>query len=136
MADYTPNYNLEKPTQDDNYDVSGFIGENMDKIDAALADKASKIYFLYGTLFADASAWGTDTINGQQVPIQVVEITDLPGGGSGPVSVGGRKLTPAEKEAESDGMLDVWEQAEGSVTIVCYGDKPTIDLPIMVKVEG
>ena len=38
MANYTPNYNLKKPAQDDFFDVDDF-NENADKIDTALNGK-------------------------------------------------------------------------------------------------
>ena len=39
MPDYTPNYNLEQPFQEEYYNVD-VQNQNMEKIDAALAKKA------------------------------------------------------------------------------------------------
>ena len=66
MPESTPNYNLAKPSLTDAYDV-GVQNSNMDKIDAALADKADLI---------------DGRIDTGQMPINVVPIATTSGSGS------------------------------------------------------
>ena len=66
MPESTPNYNLAKPSLTDAYDV-GVQNINMDKIDAALADKADLI---------------DGRIDTGQMPINVVPIATTSGSGS------------------------------------------------------
>ena len=65
MPESTPNYNLAKPSLTDAYDV-GVQNSNMDKIDAALADKADLI---------------DGRIDTGQMPINVVPIATTSGSG-------------------------------------------------------
>ncbi|KSV60315.1 hypothetical protein [Acetivibrio ethanolgignens] len=126
--EYTENLKLRKPLQDEPYDVDNF-NQNADKIDSAIARKADKSIEKSATLFA--SSWTGDTAP-YYITIDV----------EGATATNNIEILPAatliqeQYEAMSSAGITGADQAEGSVTLKAFGDKPKIDLPIIVIVRG
>lgn len=66
---------------------------------------------------------------------QTVTVTDLPAGAKGVIGLAD-SATAAQREAARDAMLAKTAQAAGSVTITADGDKPTINIPIVITEVG
>jgi hypothetical protein len=96
---------------------------------SALAGKANKSVEYTGTL--DKDDW-----TGSEAPYtQTVSISGLPANAKGLIGLADT-ATAAQREAARDAMLIKTAQAAGSVTITADGDKPTINIPIVILEVG
>lgn len=105
--------------------INGEADSNMTKIDAALGGKADHSKTEQAVLLA--SGW-----TGETAPYyQVLAIEGL-----GAEQNGNIYLSPSasseQKESARKAVLSLGVQAEGSLTIICDGVKPEIDIPVSV----
>lgn len=124
----TPNLGLSKPEGNEWADVE-YLNQNADKIDSAIASKADKSIEKSATLLA--SSWIGDTAP-YYITITVEEATATNNIEILPAAT----LIQEQYEAMSSAGITGADQAEGSVTLKAFGEKPTIDLPIIVIVRG
>ena len=97
-------------------------------LSTTLAGKAAVSVAYTATLTA-ASWTGTGPYT------QTVTVTGLPAGAKGVVGLAD-SATAAQREAARDAMLVKTAQDAGSVTITADGDKPTINIPIVITEVG
>ncbi|MDL2217370.1 hypothetical protein LJC27_01780 [Christensenellaceae bacterium OttesenSCG-928-M15] len=159
MASYTPNYNLERPAQDDFYDVDKF-NANATKIDIAMkqnADAVESATDLAGAHAARHATNGADPLTPAQIgaaPAAVsrnVTLTSTAWSGSGPYtqSVAWTGATALSLffydiiDAPSEDQLDAYEDARitctpgvNIVTVRVNGDKPAINIPFVLVKMG
>lgn len=122
MSTFTKNYNLEKPAQNDFYDID-VQNKNMDKIDSAL--RKLRLTF-------PASGWSSSAPYTQTINELDVTATDTPERWfdfPDPVPEG----FDYDKYTEETGFVTYCETGDGSITAVCRTDKPTMDLVIVFK---
>ena len=122
MSTFTKNYNLEKPAQNDFYDID-VQNKNMDKIDSALR----KLRITFPASGWSSSAPYTQTINGLDItatdtPERWFDFPD-------PVPEG----FDYDKYTEETGFVTYCETGDGSIKAVCRTDKPTMDLVVVFK---
>lgn len=128
MATTTPNLGLTKPATTDYYDI-GIHNANMDKIDTAVNGKAAKSTIRTATL--TAAGW-----TGSSAPYtQTVTVSGLPAGAKGTVGLADT-ATDEQYEAAVAAMLRKTAQASNSITIKAYGEKPSVNIPIVVLEVG
>lgn len=112
-------------------DVTQYIQEGtpwsaVDANEAYSKANASKEY----TATLTAVAW-----TGTGPYTQTVTVTGLAAGAKGTVGLSD-SATQAQREAARDAILSKTAQAANSVTITADGDKPTINIPIVILEVG
>lgn len=125
--EYTPNYNLPLPDEDDFFNLEHF---NIPKLilDEALADKANKSNVLNLTL--TASNWA-----GSAPYTYVLAVTGATSSNLIEITTPGT-ITDEQITAYEKAQTKKITQATDTITLYAYGTKPTIDLPITVIVRG
>lgn len=99
------------------------------QINDILSDKSDKSALTATTL--SASGWtGTDAPYTQTISVAGVTTT------SANEILPGAEITADQLEALQTANIQDGGQAEGSLTLLAYGDKPDIDLPVRVIVRG
>lgn len=126
--EYTKYLNLKKPSPDEPYNIDIF-NENADRVDLEMEKRAVKSLSQTATLLAEA--WeGEEAPYTYTLPVEGATDTNnievLPA----------VPLTQEQYEAMSGACITGAGQAEGSITLDAWGDKPEIDLPIIVIVRG
>ena len=132
-ASTTPNYSLyvtddaNEKFQDWRRGMCGTTDSNMTKIDAALAGKADKSKPVYVTLTVDG--WtGTGPFT------QELAVTGLGADQAGNICVS-HSATQEQREVSRNALLGIVGQSTGKLTIVADGDKPAIEIPLMVTIQ-
>lgn len=127
MATQTQYYNLIKPAGNENVDIN-VINGNMDLIDTVLHGKADGLTISYLAATLLSTGWIGDaapytynlTLEGITVDSNgIITVADT--------------ATDEQYESAVYAMLRKVAQAENSLTIKAYGEKPTVDIPITVR---
>lgn len=127
MATQTQYYNLTKPAGNENVDIN-VLNENMDLIDSALHKKADgqAISYLNATLLS--TGW-----TGAEAPYTYdLTLEGITADSDGLITVADT-ATDEQYQAAVTAMLRKTAQAENNLTIKAYGEKPTVDIPITVR---
>ena len=130
----TKNYNLALTTDDQTKfkewreTINGNSNSNMEKIDTALGEKANLSVAINATLLA--SAWSDDSPYTQTVTVE-----GLKADSNGVISIA-QKATSEQIEIVCDAGLYISNQADGTLTITAYGDKPNVDIPVIIILLG
>jgi hypothetical protein len=124
--EYTQNYNLKKPGQEDFYNVEDF-NENADIIDQKLKEIEDKTQNINVTL--DTSWLGSAAPYSKSVTVTGILETDTP---IIDVVMSGTYSTD-EARIEAWGYIYRAVTANGSITFYAT-EKPTVSLPIQIKV--
>lgn len=124
--EYTQNYNLKKPGQEDFYNVEDF-NENADIIDQKLKEIEDKTQHINVTL--DTSWVGSAAPYSNSVTVTGILETDTP---IIDVVMSGTYSTD-EARIEAWGYIYRAVTANGSITFYAI-EKPTVSLPIQIKV--
>ena len=123
---YTPNYGLKKPEQDDFYNVEDF-NENADIIDQKLKeieDKTQNINVTLDTSWSGSSAPYSKTVTVSDILATDTPIIDIVMSG-----------TYSTDEARAEAWGYIYRAVTSADSITFYAtDKPTVDLPIQIKV--
>jgi hypothetical protein len=128
MPNTTPNLGLTKPLESEYYNIN-VHNENMDKLDTAINARALKSKSYTATL--TAAGW-----TGSSAPYtQTVTVSGLPAGAKGTVGLADA-ATDEQYEAAVAAMLRKTAQASNSITIKAYGEKPSVNIPIVVLEVG
>lgn len=126
--EYTPNYNLPLPNEDDFFNLEHF---NVPKsiLDEVLADKANKSDVLNLTL--TASNWV-----GSAAPYTyVLAVTGATSSNLIETTIPST-ITDEQLTAYEAAQVKKITQSTDTITLYAYGTKPIIDLPITVIVRG
>lgn len=109
--------------------MNGTTDSNMQKIDAALGEKADASICVDKVLYA--SSWiGDSAPYTQDILIEGLNAND-----NGSVSVSA-SASPEEWTAATDAKMRVIEQADGKLVVSADGGKPNIDIGISVIILG
>lgn len=109
--------------------INGTDNSNMVKIDTALAGKAQRSAIVNATL--TAGGWTGDTAPFQQV----IAIDGLTAEQNGSASLA-QNVSAEQLSAAKAASMRVSAQGEGTLTITADGDKPAVDIPIVVILLG
>lgn len=108
--------------------INGNVNSNMIKIDTALGEKANLSVAINATLLA--SAWS------ENAPyIQTIAVDGLKADSNGVISIA-QNVTSEQIEIVCDAALYISGQADGSLTITANGDKPNVDIPVIIILLG
>ena len=130
----TKNYNLALTTDDQTKfkewreTINGNSNSNMEKIDTALGEKANLSVAINATLLA--SDWSDDSPYTQTVTVE-----GLKADSNGVISIA-QNATSEQIEIVCDAGLYISNQADGTLTITAYGDKPNVDIPVIIILLG
>lgn len=130
----TKNYNLALTTDDQTKfkewreTINGNSNSNMEKIDTALGEKANLSVAINATLLS--SAWSDDSPYTQTVTVE-----GLKADSNGVISIA-QNATSEQIEIVCDAGLYISNQADGTLTITAYGDKPNVDIPVIIILLG
>lgn len=91
----------------------------------ALAEKCDASNSVSGTLLASGWSDGQQTLSMSGVKANQNGYASLP-----------QNVTDAQFEAAATAVIDVSAQADGTVTFICRGDVPQIDIPVVVTLLG
>ena len=129
MPNTTIHYNFKKPKLSEAADIE-VINENMDVIDSELYNKQNKSARMAMTL--SASLW-----SGANAPFQYTLAVPgvLPENGTNQEVYQPANPTVAQVEAYNAAIFRDGGQTTDQITILAYGDKPLIDIPIIVEVK-
>lgn len=109
--------------------INGKTNSNMVKIDAALSEKAHSSVAISATL--TASGW-----TGSAAPFtQTINVAGLTANQNGTISVA-QSATAAQRESAREAILSPTGQTAGKLTISADGDKPTVNIPVVVILMG
>ncbi len=130
----TTNYHL-KLTDDDQTkfkewreSINGNSNSNMEKIDTALGEKAN-LSVAFNAVFL-MSAWSDDSPY-----VQTISVDGLAAEQNGIITIG-QNITTEQFEDVVAAEIRITDQADGTLTVTAYGDKPTRDIPVTIILLG
>ena len=106
--------------------INGNSNSNMEKIDTALGEKANLSVAINAVLLM--SAWSDDSPY-----VQTISVEGLTADQNGIITIG-QNITTEQLEVKAD--MRISDQADGSLTVTAYGDKPTRDIPVTIILLG
>ena len=130
----TANYNLILTDDDQTKfkewreSINGNSNSNMEKIDTALGEKANLSVAINAVLLM--SAWSDDSPY-----VQTISVEGLNADQNGIITIG-QNITTEQIEDVVDADMRISSQADGSLTVTAYGDKPTRDIPVTIILLG
>ena len=130
----TANYNLILTDDDQTKfkewreSINGNSNSNMEKIDTALGEKANLSVAISAVL--SMSEWS------ENAPYsQTISVDGLTEEQNGIITIG-QNITTEQIEDAVDADMRISSQADGSLTVTAYGDKPTRDIPVTIILLG
>lgn len=108
--------------------INGNSNSNMEKIDTALGEKANLSVAINAVLLM--SAWSDDSPY-----VQTISVEGLTADQNGIITIG-QNITTEQIEDVVAADMRISDQADGSLTITAYGDKPTRDIPVTIILLG
>lgn len=109
--------------------LCGKAGSNMQKIDAALGEKADRSSGMTAVLLA--SGWV-----GVEAPfLQELLVEGLPAEQNGMIGVA-QSATPEQREAAREALLSLVGQSDGKLTVAADGELPEMDIPVQIVLIG
>lgn len=104
--------------------INGNSNSNMEKIDAALGEKANLSVAINYVLLM--SAWS------EVAPyVQTISIDDLGADQNGILTIG-QNITTEQLEDVVAADMRITDQADGTLIVTAYGDKPIRDIPVTI----
>ena len=108
--------------------INGNSNSNMKKIDTALGEKANLSVAINAVLLV--SAWS------ENAPYsQTISVDGLAAEQNGIITIG-QNITTEQLEDVVAADMRITDQADGSLTVTAYGDKPTRDIPVTIILLG
>lgn len=104
--------------------INGNSNSNMEKIDTALGEKANLSVAINAVLLM--SAWSDDSPY-----VQTISVEGLTADQNGIITIG-QNITTEQLEDVVAADMRISDQADGSLTVTAYGDKPTRDIPVLI----
>lgn len=130
----TTNYNLILTDDDQTKfkewreSINGNSNSNMEKIDTALGEKANLSVAISAVL--SMSTWS------ENAPYsQTISVDGLTEEQNGIITIG-QNITTEQIEDVVAADIRISSQADGSLTVTAYGDKPTRDIPVTIILLG
>ena len=130
----TKNYNLVLTDDDQTKfkewreSINGNSNSNMEKIDTALGEKANLSVAISAVLVM--SAWS------ENAPYsQTISVDGLTEEQNGIITIG-QNITTEQIEDVVAADMRITNQADGSLTVTAYGDKPTRNIPVTIILLG
>ena len=108
--------------------INGNSNSNMEKIDTALGEKANLSVAINAVLLM--SAWSDDSPY-----VQTISVEGLTADQNGLITIG-QNITTEQLEDVVAADMRISDQADGSLTVTAYGDKPTRDIPVTIILLG
>ncbi len=108
--------------------INGNSNSNMEKIDTALGEKANLSVAINAVLLM--SAWSDDSPY-----VQTISVEGLNADQNGIITIG-QNITTEQLEDVVAADMRISDQADGSLTVTAYGDKPTRDIPVIIILLG
>ena len=108
--------------------INGNSNSNMEKIDTALGEKANLSVAINAVLLM--SAWSDDSPY-----VQTISVEGLNADQNGIITIG-QNITTEQPEDVVAADMRISDQADGSLTVTAYGDKPTCDIPVTIILLG
>ena len=108
--------------------INGNSNSNMEKIDTALGEKANLSVAINAVLLM--SAWSDDSPY-----VQTISVEGLNADQNGIITIG-QNITTEQLEVPMAADMRISDQADGSLTVTAYGDKPTRDIPVTIILLG
>ena len=108
--------------------INGNSNSNMEKIDTALGEKANLSVAINAVLLM--SAWSDNSPY-----IQTISVDSLTADQNGIITIG-QNITTEQIEDVVAADMRITDQADGSLTVTAYGDKPTRDIPVTIILLG
>ena len=108
--------------------INGNSNSNMEKIDTALGEKANLSVAINAVLLM--SAWSDDSPD-----VQTISVEGLTADQNGIITIG-QNITTEQLEDVVAADMRISDQADGSLTVTAYGDKPTRDIPVTIILLG
>ena len=108
--------------------INGNSNSNMEKIDTALGEKANLSVAINAVLLM--SAWSDDSPY-----VQTISVEGLNADQNGIITIG-QNITTEQLEDVVASDMRISDQADGSLTVTAYGDKPTCDIPVTIILLG
>ena len=130
----TANYNLILTDDDQTKfkewreSINGNSNSNMEKIDTALGEKANLSVAINAVLLM--SAWSDDSPY-----VQTISVEGLTADQNGIITIG-QNITTEQLEDVVAADIRISSQADGSLSVTAYGDKPTRDIPVTIILLG
>lgn len=130
----TTNYNLILTDDDQTKfrewreSINGNSNSNMEKIDTALGEKANLSVAISAVL--SMSAWSKNAPYSQ-----TISVDGLTEEQNGIITIG-QNITTEQIEDVVAADIRISSQADGSLTVTAYGDKPTRDIPVTIILLG
>lgn len=108
--------------------INGNSNSNMEKIDTALGEKANLSVAINAVLLM--SAWSDDSPY-----VQTISVDSLTTEQNGIITIG-QNITTEQLEDVIAADMRITNQADGTLTVTAYGDKPTRDIPVTIILLG
>ena len=108
--------------------INGNSNSNMEKIDTALGEKANLSVAINAVLLM--SAWSDDSPY-----VQTISVEGLTADQNGIITIG-QNITTEQLQDVVAADMRISDQADGSLTVTAYGDKPTRDIPVTIILLG
>ena len=108
--------------------INGNSNSNMEKIDTALGEKANLSVAINAVLLM--SAWSDDSPY-----VQTISVEGLNADQNGIITIG-QNITTEQLEDVVAADMRITNQADGSLTVTAYGDKPTRNIPVTIILLG